>query len=632
MKLNNDQTKIFEFIKNLPLNKSSVVLLTGTAGSGKTTLISELYKNKGKYDEVIVSSLTGKAAQVLRSKEIKDAKTIASFLNGRPRIDLKFLDEKFLKKLQNTILGGKVPGIIIESFVKWNRLKADLQENKKRLFIFDEASMIVDVPANNQKYRESTNSESQLDKIIRKIRNSNGKWHIVMVGDRNQLEPPVSNRVEKHPYSDALNKDFWRDKVDNIYHFNLDKIERTDSTSNIYKFTKALRSGENYSQYIDQKTVKKSIDVNVEVDRIANLLERDINSAFFICSTNYHSYKMNTAIRKSLFKKRGLVSDIYDLQDEKIIEKYDVRVPNIFKNELLSVHRNNYEASVDLFNGDKVVIVEEPDWNNLEVVTQVVTRIATSEAIEGSDLEKLFKRIDESKLNDSETKLLTPEQKREIPVFYKDSFITDDWVHTPETFKRTLLFLELKMKLLTGETKRSFSVKVCLNSIFLNKIGNRKASDLEEEILDLCILQYTVDRYKTMYKDLNISQQELAKKVQEKMETDPYLNSLWLSWGYAGTCHKAQGSEWPHVVFDLGNSDWAGSAYAYTGLTRAQESLTILGLDNYRGSLQSEDLNLDGLDDINKNTNIDIKPEDIPKEDKKLPSPLDRLKDWMRNK
>ena len=131
------------------------------------------------------------------------------------------------------------------------------------------------------------------------------------------------------------------------------------------------------------------------------------------------------------------------------------------------------------------------------------------------------------------------------------------------------------------------------------------------------------------------------------MESDPYLNSLWLSWGYAGTCHKAQGSEWPHVVFDLGNSEWAGSAFAYTGLTRAQETLTILNLDNYRGSLQGEDLNLIGLDDIDKirsskNNNsekIDNFKLGHDKDEKKLDndnsenkSVWEKLKKWNKDK
>jgi superfamily I DNA/RNA helicase len=184
-----------------------------------------------------------------------------------------------------------------------------------------------------------------------------------------------------------------------------------------------------------------------------------------------------------------------------------------------------------------------------------------------------------------------------------------------------------------------------LNSIFLNKVGNRKAADLEEEILELCILQHTVERYRALYKNSKLTQLELEKKIQEKMESDPYLNSLWLSWGYAGTCHKAQGSEWPHVVFDLGNSEWAGSAFAYTGLTRAQETLTILNLDNYRGSLQGEDLNLIGLDDIEKSiskdnlaetwmdkSKKDITSEDLTHVDKKADNPMDRLKKWMKNK
>ena len=647
IKLNKDQQKLFDFINDLPMNKSAVVLLTGTAGSGKTTLIGKLYEKKGKYEEVIVSSLTGKAAQVLRSKDIKDAKTISSFLNGRPRINLKLLDEKFLKKLQKTLLGSTSTSTIIESFVKWNRLKADLQDSKNRLFIFDEASMIIDVPSRSRKYRETTSSESQLDKIIRKIRNSNGKWHIVMVGDRNQLEPPVSNREEKQSYSDALNKEFWRDKVDNVYHFNLDKIERTDSKSNIYKFTKALRSGDNYKKFIDQKTVKMSIDVNVDIDNLTETLKNDINSGFFICSNNYQSYKMNTSIRKSLFENKGLDKESKNFQDEKILSEVNVTAPNIFKGELLSVQENNYEANVDLFNGDKVVVVDEPDWSKVEVFTQEVTRLTDADEMEDSEIERLFKDVEQSKLNIGEVKTLQTKEKRELAVYYKDSFTLDDWVTTAETFKRKLLFLDLKVRLLTGETKRSFKVKACLNSIFLNKVGNRKAADLEQEIIELCILQHMVDRYEAFYKDSKLTQIEKTKKIQEKLESDPYLNSLWLGWGYAGTCHKAQGSEWPHVVFDLGNSEWAGSAFAYTGLTRAQETLTILNLDNYRGSLQGEDLNLIGLDDIDNikssNNKYDIEPnhklQNTNNEEKKSDidnsrdeSVWEKLKKWNKNK
>ena len=148
-----------------------------------------------------------------------------------------------------------------------------------------------------------------------------------------------------------------------------------------------------------------------------------------------------------------------------------------------------------------------------------------------------------------------------------------------------------------------------------------------------------VDRYEAFYKDSKLTQIEKAKKIQEKLESDPYLNSLWLGWGYAGTCHKAQGSEWPHVVFDLGNSEWAGSAFAYTGLTRAQETLTILNLDNYRGSLQGEDLNLIGLDDLNvlkisdhiqKNDNNPQKT-DAKKKNQSNISTWDKLINWKKN-
>ena len=96
--LDSFQKEIFENIQKTN-EKNKVFIITGVAGSGKTTLISELSKNKGNFDEVIVSSLTGKACQVLKSKGVKDAKTIQSFLYGRPRFNIKLNKKENLKKL-----------------------------------------------------------------------------------------------------------------------------------------------------------------------------------------------------------------------------------------------------------------------------------------------------------------------------------------------------------------------------------------------------------------------------------------------------------------------------------------------------------------------------------------------------
>ena len=174
VKLNKEQKDLFNFIQKLPMEEKTTVILTGIAGSGKTTLISELYKNKGKYDEVIVSSLTGKAAQVLRSKDIKEARTIASFLNGKPRISIKYVDKKSLEKLRKNLSLNDNSKItkLIKNFSKWNNLKADLKDRKNRLFIFDEASMIVDVSEDNRGViKKTVSKESQLDEIYRKINN-----------------------------------------------------------------------------------------------------------------------------------------------------------------------------------------------------------------------------------------------------------------------------------------------------------------------------------------------------------------------------------------------------------------------------------------------------------------------------
>ena len=69
-----------------------------------------------------------------------------------------------------------------------------------------------------------------------------------------------------------------------------------------------------------------------------------------------------------------------------------------------------------------------------------------------------------------------------------------------------------------------------------------------------------------------------TRAFEEALRNDPYVHALRARHGYALTCHKAQGGEWPTaiVVFDGRSRGWANEDYfrwTYTAITRAKERL-----------------------------------------------------------
>ena len=60
------------------------------------------------------------------------------------------------------------------------------------------------------------------------------------------------------------------------------------------------------------------------------------------------------------------------------------------------------------------------------------------------------------------------------------------------------------------------------------------------------------------------------------------MNALQVKFGYAVTCHKAQGGQWPAVLVDQGylTAEMMGTEYIrwlYTAITRASEQLYLVG-------------------------------------------------------
>lgn len=74
-------------------------------------------------------------------------------------------------------------------------------------------------------------------------------------------------------------------------------------------------------------------------------------------------------------------------------------------------------------------------------------------------------------------------------------------------------------------------------------------------------------------------------EFRQVIKHDRYFNALQVKYGYAMTCHKAQGGEWDSVLVHFAPSGGKRNAtffrWAYTAITRAAKRLIIVGAPNF---------------------------------------------------
>jgi exodeoxyribonuclease V len=116
--------------------------------------------------------------------------------------------------------------------------------------------------------------------------------------------------------------------------------------------------------------------------------------------------------------------------------------------------------------------------------------------------------------------------------------------------------------------------------------------DYEDIELDLKIVMDTLsteaaslsaDQNKQLFYSVLEDYQEISGKSKQfkKVKEDPFFNALQVKFGYAVTCHKAQGGQWDHVYLDQGYlpDDQLSREYLrwlYTGFTRATKKLYLV--------------------------------------------------------
>lgn len=204
--------------------------------------------------------------------------------------------------------------------------------------------------------------------------------------------------------------------------------------------------------------------------------------------------------------------------------------PRLKSGDLMVICRNNYSHEYELFNGN-IVQVEACQPDEDVTARQVRVKLGKNRI---EQVELRFRRA---------TICFAVNGKRvSLNVMLLDNFLDDP----------------------------SGSVGGLLARALIVDFNNRLPLDLKSH-------QNEIRRLLRAKEKLIVEQQELRDRYINLLNKDPYYNAVICKYGYAMTCHKAQGGEWENVFVDMcrygGTSNEDYFRWAYTALTRANKRI-----------------------------------------------------------
>lgn len=460
----NEAMRLFyQFIAD---DKAQVYILTGYAGTGKTTLIAQMAQYL--FDKSFSFKLmapTGRAAKVLGNKiKIAQPTTIHKQIYSFDRF---YNDEN-------------------EGQFKY--IYAIKENKEENIYIVDEASMISSRMNKAELFQFGTGV--LLDDLLTNIRLHHG-GKIIFVGDPMQLPPVGDNQ------SLALQPEYFQSLGLHTLHYTLTDVVRQHESSIILKNATQIRQSIDSGQKSTFSMERMSGQVmDVSKEQVASLFHSiHDETACIICYTNQQAAEYNRQIRQLRYPDA-----VHVMPDDKLM-----------------VVSNNYYQNT-LLNGDIITVLEVND----KVVNQTAPVVT----------EKAGKK---------ETVHVTL-QFREI------TFMSDEQIPVKRYILETLLNSELPA--LTIDQ---------FKALYINAIIRIKSQHTQ-----------------------SVTSEQLAKDLL----VDPFFNAIQVKYGYAFTCHKAQGGEWHTVFVDFAKRTGMSQEclrWRYTAITRAISVLwcvNAIDLDN----------------------------------------------------
>jgi hypothetical protein len=464
-----------------------VFILKGAAGTGKTTLISELLcllRNANR--QFCLMAPTGRAAFIIGNKTKTPAYTIHRSIYSLTR----------LQPTEHNQEEGEDGGLHAQFGLKKN------SDSPTTIYIVDEASMISDAYSDNEAF--TFGSGCLLQDLMGYV---NGR-KIIFVGDYAQLPPIGMN------FSPALDADYLSRKYNcTVAEWILREVVRQGADSSILSNATKIRDSIEAKTFIEFKLADAEDCLSADSDLLQPYYqlsaEKPSAKAAVITYSNKQALLYNRSIRKHYFGED---------------------VPQLITGELLMIARNNYAYPCELFNGNIVVVVAcESD---ADVVRRNIRIKIGKDRIESVELR--FRQVT--------IRFNAGDHAEEQSVVILENCLEDP---TP-------------------------SIGGLLSRALVVDFNTRLPQDIQ------CQLS-TIKRLLRSKSQLSSEQQALCDKYTTLLSSDRYYNAVICKYGYAVTCHKAQGGEWENVFVDMcrfgGTANEAYFRWVYTAITRAGKRL-----------------------------------------------------------
>ena len=533
MDLNKDQliasTKIEKFINS----NDHFFMLEGVAGTGKTFLITELFKidRFSKY-KIVFSATTNKAVSVLESNYKSYNKSI-SFITIQKLLQIKrYINEDGKEKYNyndNIINTTNNPVNIYNKNYK--------SIDKYDIIIIDEVSMIN---------YELLNKLNFISKLI--------KGKIILIGDRNQL-PPINEKI-----SSVFAKNYKCNK------FILTKIERYKN--DIVKYSSSIIN----NIQLKSKVLNPShILFTKSFDKwIAEYLSA-INNSIILSYTNSNRSKINKHIRKVLFPNET--------------KRFTINEKIIFNTYYRTLNTKFYSSQISTIID---ISEEEYKFNNIDTNSLLNLKVSLKNTQKNPKkillTEKLCPICFESDIDEMEqTRCDHLFCSKCIKIWLKENKccplcrcnIVDNEIEIKDCPNITTLIMEIKNKL-------------------ENLILMVWKIDLPEDTITI-ISDSSLEKYKNLCSIIESKLNTIKDLLYKKKDkfNSILLIRLWefyyenvidvianIDYGYCITIHKSQGSTYSNVFVDIQNiiknNKTDTKQCVYTAITRASNKLIIL--------------------------------------------------------